>query len=206
MNIERQLEEMVWRKEIQELRELCKTNAQTVKPIAFYGSSSIRLWDSIKEDLSPLPVINLGFGGSSYFWCDHFFEDVFEFVRPSKVILYAGDNDLGTGVPEVDIINSVQKLMAKIVARYGDIPIAIISVKPSPDREHLKAQIKSLNNKLSDLVQERRKSSFIDIHSAMLHSNGKIRPELYIEDQLHINGQGYEIWKQVIRHHIIKRM
>ena len=55
----------------------------------FYGSSSIRLWDTLAEDIDP-GVVNLGFGGSTLQACDYFFERL---VRPCK-----GGIDLGRAV------------------------------------------------------------------------------------------------------------
>ncbi|MEM7110761.1 MAG: hypothetical protein AAF519_21200, partial [Bacteroidota bacterium] len=137
MKEELDTEKAHWLQEIRELRETTKSSHQNQRPVAFYGSSSIRMWQSLKQDLLPITAVNLGFGGSSYYWCNYFFEDVFEFVKPSKVVLYAGDNDLGNAVSEIEIINSVEQLLEKIEVKFGNIPVAIISVKPSPDRSYL---------------------------------------------------------------------
>ncbi len=188
-----------WGEEIHQLRENSRQHVEVHDLIAFYGSSSIRLWDNMQNDLYPLSVANMAFGGSSYFLCDYFFEEIFEFITPSKLVLYAGDNDLGNEVPEADILKSVNNLIRKVDNKFGAIPISIISVKPSPDREHLREEIESLNGRLSELIDERPNGSFIDIYSAMLTPNRTLRPELYIEDQLHINEKGYEIWKRVIK-------
>jgi hypothetical protein len=32
--------------------------------IVFTGSSSVRFWKTLEEDMAPLPVVNRGFGGS----------------------------------------------------------------------------------------------------------------------------------------------
>ena len=55
-----------------EIRELEKIK---VAPggVVFYGSSTIRLWDSLEQDLMPLPVYNLGFGGSTLRACEEAF-------------------------------------------------------------------------------------------------------------------------------------
>ncbi|MEO1052279.1 MAG: GDSL-type esterase/lipase family protein [Bacteroidota bacterium] len=206
MNQEVRMKRMLWGKEIRQLREKSQVLPDKQDLIAFYGSSSIRLWETIEEDLHPLNVINLGFGGSSYLWCNYFFEEVFEFVAPSKLVLYAGDNDLGNEVPEEEILESVNGLISKVDGKYGPIPIAIISVKPSPDRSYLKDKIESLNNRLQALIIRRPNGSFIDIYPAMLHSDGSLRPELYIEDELHINEKGYEIWKRVVGEGLVQRM
>ncbi len=66
-------------------------------PVAFYGSSSIRLWDDIAADLGDPRIVNLGFGGSTLAACAHYFGRVVVPYRPRSVVVYAGDNDLGDG-------------------------------------------------------------------------------------------------------------
>jgi len=190
----------MWRPEINLLKERVKA-ANMQKITAFYGSSSIRLWDELQTDLSPHPVINLGFGGSSYWWCDHFFEEVFDGLNPEEVILYAGDNDLGNEVPQDEILTSVKSILLKIDDKYGAAPVSIISVKPSPDRLYLKDKIEGLNLALKTMIEARPKGSFINIYSEML-KGGKVRPELYLDDLLHMNYKGYEIWRSVVKKHL----
>lgn len=190
-----------WRPEIDLLKK--RTKAYTTKEnlVAFYGSSSIRLWEEMAIDLAPHQVINLGFGGSSYRWCDHFFDEVFEDIDPEEIILYAGDNDLGNEVPENEILESVLNILQKIDAKYGKIQVSIISVKPSPNRLYLKAHIEGLNATLKSLIQSRPKGSFINVYSDMLRK-GDVRPEFYLDDELHMNKKGYEIWKKVVKMHL----
>lgn len=194
----------IWKEEISILRERAKTIGEQPNLIAFYGSSSIRMWENMENDLAPHHVINLGFGGSSYRWCNHFFEEVFEFVKPKKVILYAGDNDLGGNTPQNDIIAYVLSLINKIKNKYGEIPIGIISVKPSPDRLHLKEKIEQLNIELLSITKYLDDGSYINIYREMLNFDGTIRPELFLEDQLHLNLKGYELWRKVLKDHLDK--
>ena len=196
------IKERLWRGDIEKLRERSKSYVEKENLIAFYGSSSIRMWDHIEEDLAPHSTINLGFGGSSYYWCDFFFKEVFEFIRPSKLILYAGDNDLGSNIPQDEVLDSVKNLITKIDEQLGLIPLAIISVKPSPERTYLREKIKNLNEALSNLIHKRSNGSFIEIHSQMLDDQGQVRQELYLDDQLHMNLEGYKIWGQVISKHL----
>lgn len=194
-------EVIMWRQEINVLKKRVKSVANDQRVIAFYGSSSIRLWEEMSHDLSPHSVINLGFGGSSYRWCDHFFNEVFEYLDPKEIILYAGDNDLGNEIPEEEIVASVARILSKIELNYGNIHVSIISVKPSPDRLYLKNNIENLNKRLESLIQSHPRGSFIDVHSQMLN-NGMVRPELFLEDELHMNRKGYEIWKEVVKMHL----
>ena len=65
--------------------------------VAFYGSSSIRLWDSLAEDFFDVPVINLGFGGSTLAACVHYFDRLVVPCKPGALVFYAGENDIGDG-------------------------------------------------------------------------------------------------------------
>ena len=44
--------------------------------ILFTGSSSIRFWKTLKEDMEPMQVINRGFGGAHIAHVNHHFDDV----------------------------------------------------------------------------------------------------------------------------------
>ena len=187
-----------WVDEILQIRNRSKQVTHATDLIAFYGSSSIRLWDQMARDLAPLNTINLGFGGSSYFYCKEYFEEVFEYITPSKVILYAGDNDLGSEVPQEEILNNVNQLIQKIIGKYGSIEIGIISVKPSPDRLYLKNEIESLNQALLEITQSFDQGFFIDIYQAMLDDQGNVQPSLYIEVQWLLKKNGYKRWRRVV--------
>ena len=191
----------IWRAEIRQLQERVKNSEVITNLTAFYGSSSIRLWETLSEDLFPHPVINLGFGGSSYYWCNHFHSEVFNNLYPDRVILYAGDNDLGTETPEDEILKNLTSLINKIKMHHKKTKLTIISVKPSPDRHYLRSNIESLNDQMRNLMLEYN-GDFIDLYSKMLNLNGSYRPELFLEDQLHMNELGYKIWQEEILTHL----
>ena len=41
--------------------------------------------------------------------------------------------------------------------------------------------------------------TFVDIWPAMLDPAGQPRPELFVEDRLHMNARGYAIWTRALR-------
>ena len=43
---------------------------------------------------------------------------------------------------------------------------------------------------------------FIDVHTPMLDTSGRPRPELFRADALHLNADGYALWKRVIAPHL----
>src|SRR5258706_4194626 len=62
--------------------------------IVFTGSSSIRYWRTLSDDMKPLDAINRGFGGSQIAQVNQYAARIVIPYRPRAVVLYAGDNDL----------------------------------------------------------------------------------------------------------------
>jgi len=165
----------------------------------FYGSSTLRLWASLYDDLNQLKPVNLGFGGSTLAACDWFFERVMEPYHPKRIVIYAGDNDLGDGRHPEEIFIFFQQLVVKIEKRFGNLPCYFISLKPSPHRWHLADQFKYTNNLIeNEIVKWDGNWRFINVFKQMLDPTGKPRPELFDTDGLHLSKKGYELWKDVV--------
>jgi lysophospholipase L1-like esterase len=45
---------------------------------------------------------------------------------------------------------------------------------------------------------------FIDVYHSMLDKNGTPLPDIFREDNLHMNAKGYEIWKKLITPYLLK--
>ena len=170
----------------------------------FYGSSSVRLWVHMREDLKPLYTLNLGFGGSTYAWCLHYFEEIFEDVKPSKLVLYAGENDITQGRAPLQVLADFKELIKAVKAKYPKVPLAVISLKPSMERAHLIPQFMELNELLSEYVIKELDAQFINVFSQMISLDDKPNPELYMSDGLHLNKKGYTIWSEVIKKALIE--
>ena len=109
-----------------------------------------------------------------------------------------GDNDLAAGKEPKTIAAEFRELARKIRTKYPKTEVYFISVKPSPSRAHLEAKQRTLNAEIDWWSRANKGVGFIDIWTPMMGPDGKPRPELFVDDKLHLNGEGYEIWKKVI--------
>ena len=166
--------------------------------VIFYGSSSFRLWTTLAEDLAPWPIINRAFGGSTLAACVHFFERLVVPCAPRSLVCYAGDNDLGDGQSPAAVLDSFRALLTKVDRCIGSIPLAVLSIKPSPARWHLREQIGSVNTAMRGMLAERARSIYIDVATPMLGHDGTPRLELYAADGLHLSQAGYRLWTRII--------
>jgi lysophospholipase L1-like esterase len=183
--------------EVAELERAVVARRNGDRPPAFYGSSSIRLWTTLAEDVDPR-VVNLGFGGSTLEACRYFFARLLLPLRPRSLLLYAGDNDLGDGrSPDVVFID-FRKLADQVFAELGAVPFGFLSVKPSPSRYAIGDRIRRLNKLVREEIASRPSCYYVDVVSLMLDESGKPRAELYEGDGLHLSREGYRVWARAL--------
>jgi lysophospholipase L1-like esterase len=166
--------------------------------VTFYGSSSIRLWDSLEEDFPDVTLVNLGFGGSTLAACAYYFERLVLPYKPRSIICYAGENDIGDGIKSDVVVQSFHKLHHKVATQLEGVPFAYLSIKPSPGRWQYIDRIREVNRRIEAEMSHRAESHFLDIYTPMLRDDGKPRRELWSDDGIHLNSLGYHVWWQVI--------
>jgi hypothetical protein len=167
--------------------------------VLFVGSSSIRLWSDLELQFHDLPVvIKRGFGGSQLSDCVKHLSRLVLRYRPRTVLVYAGDNDLATGSAPSEVLHRFTAFADGVHQALPDTEIFYISIKPSPARVALLPQIRATNALIRDYADREGKVDYIDVFTPMVDASGRPRPELFRADALHLNADGYALWKRVI--------
>lgn len=172
--------------------------------IVFYGSSSIRLWSTLTNDFSHTKanLINRGFGGSTLKQCFQQFKRVILPLEPRVLIVYAGENDIAFGETPANIHAMFRQLISITRRFYPALPIAYISVKPSPNKWDKFSQINQTNHLIREDIHSMNNVDYIDVFNEMLTVDGKPRKELFLQDDLHMNEQGYAIWTRIVDNYL----
>lgn len=165
--------------------------------LLFYGSSSIRFWPSLEYDFPEYPVLNRGFGGATLQDCVRLYPRLVKPYSPRVIVLYAGDNDLADGRSPQQILDSVKEFLDLLAKDLPSTFVAFISIKPSPVRG-FQDQIEATNRLVEEFAADRDHLSFLDIHGKMLKPDGTPDERLFLQDGLHMNWAGYEIWKDTL--------
>jgi len=166
-------------------------------PPVFYGSSSVRMWNTLAEDVDP-SVLNLGFGGSTLEACDYYFDRLVPPVHPRSLLVYAGDNDLGDGRSVEQVFGWYRSLVYKVARSLGGIPFGFVSIKPSPARYAIIDRIWRFNDLVRCEMESRPSGYYVDVYSHMLDSLGRPNAGLFLEDGLHLNREGYRLWGHLL--------
>ena len=166
--------------------------------IVFTGSSSIKLWSSLEQDMAPHHVLNRGFGGSTLYEVNHYFHQLVGKYQPNQVFLYCGENDIAE---KVSVEQAFQQFLRFVELCHENIPkaeVVYLSIKPSPANWSLRRKFSALNKRIKSYC-ESHSLNYLDVASVMLKENGMPDERLYMEDQHHVNQAGYERWKEIIR-------
>lgn len=169
--------------------------------IVFTGSSSIRLWKDLQESFPKHQIVNSGFGGSQASDLLAYTNELILQYNPGKVFIYEGDNDINDNKRPKDVISIFKEIISKIKDAKPETLIVIISAKPSLARWHLKRKYKSLNRRFNRLCKKDQSLDYANIWNIMLDKK-KLRQDIFIEDGLHLNSKGYELWDQIISNYI----
>jgi lysophospholipase L1-like esterase len=188
-----------WEASLAAFAKADKEKAPPPDGVLFVGSSSIRLWDKLEQQFDMLPVvIKRGFGGSRMEDCATYVDRLVLPYRPKLVLVYAGENDLAEGRTPQQVYDSFRRFADKVHGALPETRIAYISIKPSPARHALLAEVRAANALIRNHARNARHVQYIDVFTPMLDNDGRPRAELFRNDALHLNDEGYALWKSVI--------
>ena len=166
--------------------------------VVFTGSSSVRFWSTLAQDMAPTAVINRGFGGSQISDVNFYFDRVVGPYHPRAIFIYAGENDLHAGKPAGEVVADFERFMALKTAKLGATPVYFISLKPSKARWAQKTDQDAVNAKIRAMASAREDLDYVDVVPSMLLADGTPK-DIFIADGLHMTPAGYALWTAVVR-------
>lgn len=177
------------------------------KLIVFTGSSSIRLWADLGNRYQDYNVINRGFGGSQMSDLVYYADKLIVQYKPKQIFIYEGDNDLFLGKTPEAILTDAQALLDIIRKKVSKkVKVSFISAKPSVSRWNLRTSYEKYNALLKDWAEKQKNVSYIDVWSPLLNTTGSVRDDIFLEDNLHLNTIGYDIWSNVIEDYLSPKL
>jgi hypothetical protein len=165
------------------------------------GSSSVRLWDSIHEDLAPYQVMQRGYGGAKLTDFNYFADRI---IKPQqfKAIMVFVANDIA-GVDGDRDPREVKQLFKELVKqlrkRNPDTPVCWIEVTPTPKRWEVSAQIREASDLIHVYCDKHDDLHFISTFDSYTTPEGLPDSTFFREDMLHLNRKGYRQWSGIIK-------
>ncbi|GIZ14838.1 GDSL-type esterase/lipase family protein [Capnocytophaga catalasegens] len=172
--------------------------------VLFLGSSSINLWKTIYEDFAPLKIIRRSYGGAALRDMIYNYKVIAKPYKPKKIVLYV-ENDLGAhkeGVSAVKCFDLFRIFIAKLKKSHPNVPLYVVSLKPSEHKADQLADQLLVNGMLERYAKEQN-YTYIDITRVMYDEQGNLRKDIFVEDNLHLNAEGYRLWTEIIKPYLI---
>jgi hypothetical protein len=195
-----------WESEIEKFEQLDIAKSYPADAILFAGSSSIRLWSTINNDMMPYNVIQRGYGGAKL---SDFavYADRIIYPHPCKAIVIFVANDIAGNDDDkspLEVSQLFKKTMNIIRRKFRTTPVFWISITPTPSRWHVWPEIKEANEMIRNICLERQNTYYIDTEKYFVTPSGLPNSELFVEDRLHLNKTGYSIWAGIIKNELNK--
>ena len=102
----------------------------------------------------------------------------------------------------IDVAADFDELLKIVRAALPATPLVVIGTKPSPKRWAIIDQQRALNRLLAERCMKDGHATFLDVEKPMLDANGKPKLDLFRDDNLHLNAEGYKLWTTLLAPHL----
>ena len=185
--------------------------------ILFYGSSGFTRWSSkygmrpLEEDIrakdGSLACINHGFGSSTAEELLYYYGRAIKPWAPRALVISIVHNDRGWGYSPNEIMTNLAKLLAAARTDFPGIRLYLCDARPT--LKYNNDFVTRFCEEFQQLCREycaRHKDTKMICHAdcagfwkdpadAGIFDREKIREDIYVEDEIHFNQLGYDIYK-----------
>ncbi|MFT2008320.1 GDSL-type esterase/lipase family protein [Pontibacter sp. 13R65] len=172
--------------------------------ILFIGSSSFTNWHNAQQMFPEYTIVNRGFGGSQLPDINLYLREVGYPPKVKQIIIYSGDNDIASGKEPEEVLQRFISVFSQIRKDKPKLPVAFISIKVCPGRIHSRAKVEEANRLVKDFLAEQKRTEFVDIVTPTTNDSGTPLAGIYVEDGVHLNQKGYDIWAAALKPHLMK--
>lgn len=169
--------------------------------LLFIGSSSIRLWKTLEQDMAPYPVIQRGYGGAHFRDMIFFTERILANHDLQMVVCFVANDISGSpkdGTPK-EVLRLFKYFIKQVRTKHPEIPIMQIAITPTQSRWNKWSEINEANELIKAYCAKTSNLYYIDTVPEFLDTKGQPKPEWFVGDQLHLNKTGYAVWSTIIR-------
>ena len=161
--------------------------------VVLVGSSNFRKWTNVVTDLAPLPVTNRAFGGSQTSHQLMFFDQVVPPCRPALIVWYCGSNDIKAKKDAASILGRTEGWIIRVKQMDPSVGVLLVSVirAPQKHRDNQIDTVDAVNRGYEEIARTKDGVFYVDVNPALQNSVGDSRAELYVDDGLHLNVEGY---------------
>lgn len=181
--------------------------------IVFYGSSGFTRWNP-KYGMRPLEedipgCINRGFGGATAEELLYYYPQLIRPLKPRALVVSIVHNDRGMGYNPNEIVTNLAKLFEFARTDFPGIRLYACDCRPTlkfVTETHLR-YMPEFNQLLREYCARHEDTTFVDhIHHPIWFEDPadtgdycKVRRDIFVEDDVHFNQLGYDLYTQFMK-------
>lgn len=184
-------------------KSIFDTLPESKSEIIFLGDS-ITDYCEWQEFFRSVPIKNRGICGDT---TEGILNRINEIVNssPTKIFLMIGINDINQGRQVENIFNSYEKILKEFRSQTPETSVFIQSLLPVNNRlfpnNLVNQKVILLNKNLRELTKA-LSFQYIDLFPYFLDGDQELDVR-YTTDGVHLNGQGYLLWKKIIEKDVL---
>jgi lysophospholipase L1-like esterase len=152
-------------------------------------------WSELFPNIS---IVDRGISGDTTRGVLNRMDSIFS-TNARKAFIMIGVNDLGKYTSLDEIFNNYEKIVHRL-KQHGITPYVQSILLLGDKHGDRNKDVLKLNLKLKKLAKKEN-TVFIDLNK-VLSENGKLKESFSSEDDIHLNGKGYYVWKKSIKKYI----
>ncbi|CAG2177736.1 unnamed protein product [Oppiella nova] len=118
----------------------------------------------------------------------------FDDITPKALVMLIGTNNLGDCTAP-DIAHGIQEIIHQLGSKLANTKILLLGVLPRDGNSGLKAEE---TNKIIAKFDDKKRVFFLDMSKEFETEPGKVIPDRYGSDKVHLVLKGYEVWQQTM--------
>lgn len=152
-------------------------------------------WNELFSNIS---IVNRAIGGDTTKGVLNRMESIYS-TNAKKAFIMLGTNDLAKNKSLDEVLANYKKIVFQL-KQHGITPYVQSVLFLGDKRANRNKDILKLNLRLKEL-SEKENIVFIDLNK-VLSENGKLKNSYSSEDDIHLNGNAYSVWKNSIKKYI----
>lgn len=176
--------------------------------VMFLGASTVRFWDTIAQDMDPVPIVGRGFGGAKVGDVLHY-ADRLVLPQAGAVLVSIGGNDLfdmaGSRPGTVEQVSAkTETLLSRLRDLAPGVPIYYVAIRPPILDPEGRDPSSVVNAQIEAFARNAPMVSYIDANEGLYQSNGELRGEYRSWNRSQLSREGYRAWSAPIRDRLLR--
>lgn len=184
------------------VKEMVRTYAGREGEVIFYDASNFVRWETLEDQMEGYPIQNKSFGGSNDVSRQHYAKDLIYDSKPAILVTINDSNNWTRGQTLEEVTAFRQTFFDEMGVQLPDTVFVILSSTPNPLRFFGEYHDKMVGSDqwVQDYCAGHENFEYLDVVVPLSLEDGAApNPELWIEDDLHLNQAGYDILGRMIR-------